>query len=193
MKLIDILARELKEWPEGVEQLTQSQVDNELYQSFPEDHPMGAHSLAPKVDLETHHSERDPYPVVTRAEWQVAVDAVNEPKVTEWNGEELPPVGTVCEFMKHSSPPSPEGQWAVGDIRYVSDCTVIIGGDKCEHVHHPRNCSFRPIRTPEQIAAEERLKAIDEMAAVYKSNYEGHVKDGCQALYDAGYRKTDVQ
>lgn len=49
--------------------------------------------------------------------------------------------------------------------------------------------NLNQIRTPEQIAAEERLKAIDEMAAVYKSNYEGHVKDGCQALYDAGYRK----
>lgn len=31
MKLIDILARELKEWPEGVEKIDQSNVDGELY------------------------------------------------------------------------------------------------------------------------------------------------------------------
>lgn len=77
-----------------------------------------------------------------------------------WTGEGLPPVGTVCEFMKHNSPPAPKGQWTVGEIRYVSDCTVIIGGDKCEHVHHPLNCSFRPVRTPEHIAEEARQAAI---------------------------------
>jgi hypothetical protein len=110
----------------------------------------------------------------------------NEPA---WTGEGLPPVGTVCEFMKHNSPPAPEGQWTVGDIRYVSDCTVIIGGENCEHVHHPRNCSFRPVRTAEQIEREERDKAcrqicVDAGGAVTESEMKIAGR-----LYDAGYRK----
>lgn len=102
-----------------------------------------------------------------------------------WTGEGLPPVGTVCEFMKHNSPPAPKGQWTVGDIRYVSDCYVIIGGEGCEHAHHPRNCSFRPVRTPEQIAEEERIASAYAMCAVARSlsNVDA------VALYDAGYRK----
>lgn len=108
-----------------------------------------------------------------------------------WTGEGLPPVGTVCEFMKHNSPPAPEGKWTKGDIRYLSDCTVIIGGDGCEHVHHPRNCSFRTIRTPEQIAAEEREKAIEGM--ITDTNIlTGIMSDRrimAGQLYDAGYRK----
>lgn len=110
----------------------------------------------------------------------------------QWNGEGLPPVGTVCEFMKHNSPPAPEGQWTVGDIRYVSDCYVIIGGDGCEHAHHPRNCSFRPVRTPEQIARLEKSRACDEMFGVILSLTEDrrhNRSDICEALYDAGYRK----
>jgi hypothetical protein len=112
----------------------------------------------------------------------------------EWTGEGLPPVGTVCEYL---------WQWS-DKIVYVrvkvlshdeerAQFRVIQGGGigslrECNQRLEDGLPMFRPIRTPEQIAAEERLKAIDEMAAVYKSNYEGHVKDGCQALYDAGYR-----
>lgn len=100
-----------------------------------------------------------------------------------WTGEGLPPVGTVCEFMKHNSPPAPKGQWTVGEIRYVSDCTVIIGGDKCEHVHHPLNCSFRPART-------DRDKAIEEMVKIAKDQGPGSNQyQDMGAIYDAGYRK----
>lgn len=113
-----------------------------------------------------------------------------------WTGEGLPPVGIECERM-----------WASGPASYTR--VRVIAHDEGQAIYRflgerqkgkvqadaqgpgdsSNNPTFRPIRTPEQIAAEERVKAIDEMAAVYKSNYEGHVKDGCQALYDAGYRK----
>ena len=113
---------------------------------------------------------------------------------TPWTGAGLPPVGTVCEFMKHNSPPAPEGQWTVGTIRYVSDYTVIIGGDKCENVHHPRNCSFRPIRTPEQIAAEEREKVVEEMMLATSSLGHSDVSKRilCRELVAAGFSRKQT-
>jgi hypothetical protein len=102
-----------------------------------------------------------------------------------WTGEGLPPVGSMCITTR-------------GD--YEREVLILCHGEKRVFVRDQvdgeewglliEGRDFRPVLTPEQIAAEERLKAIDEMAAVYKSNYEGHVKDGCQALYDAGYRKV---
>lgn len=52
----------------------------------------------------------------------------------------------------------------------------------------------RPIRTPEQIAAEERERAIDDLCASIVSHYEArkmseHYLGLARALHDAGYRK----
>lgn len=53
---------------------------------------------------------------------------------------------------------------------------------------------FRPVRTPEQIAAEERADAIDKMVEFFV-NYYGNPKGSeqylliCRSLHDAGYRK----
>ena len=55
--------------------------------------------------------------------------------------------------------------------------------------------SFRPIRTPEQIAADERENTIDQMIND-TSILTGIMSDRrimAGQLYDAGYRKTDVQ
>lgn len=110
-----------------------------------------------------------------------------------WTCEGLPPVGMVCEWMHHQAPSVGDSEWHVGDIRYISDCTVIIGGEGCEHVHHPRNLSFRPVRTAEQIAAEERETAIDRM--IDDTNIlTGIMSDRrimAGQLYDAGYRKQE--
>lgn len=52
---------------------------------------------------------------------------------------------------------------------------------------------LRPIRTPEQIAAEEREVEIGEMSRVIRErikHYSGQdAADYSAALYDAGYRK----
>jgi hypothetical protein len=50
---------------------------------------------------------------------------------------------------------------------------------------------FLPIRTPEQIAAEERIAAIKEMAsAAHRPGQISVTKlEMAQRLYDAGYRK----
>ncbi|AWE83610.1 hypothetical protein CSB95_3009 [Pseudomonas aeruginosa] len=48
---------------------------------------------------------------------------------------------------------------------------------------------FRPIRTPEQIAAEEREKAVGDMAmSIQGVPYQYPT---LYALYDAGYRRQE--
>lgn len=106
--------------------------------------------------------------------------AVEAPAV--WDGEGRPPVGTVCEAQI----PSKQYAW-----------------ERCEIVwHHPDNDgsaavvhgdgrllswsgTFRAIRTPEQIAAEERIAAAYAMCAIAPtlSNVDA------MALHSAGYRK----
>ena len=49
---------------------------------------------------------------------------------------------------------------------------------------------FRQLRTPEQIAEEERQKAIDEMWSVYWQPEAPTAKEALGLLYDAGYRKV---
>lgn len=49
-------------------------------------------------------------------------------------------------------------------------------------------CNFRPVRTPEQIAAEKREKAIEELRA----NAPGIAWKSAAAIYDAGYRKFEI-
>lgn len=110
-----------------------------------------------------------------------------------WNGEGLPPVGAVCEFLVlHDG----DSSWVEGQILYCSPYTVVISSEVGEHVHHPRNLKFRPIRNPEQIAAEERKEAIDKLVQFFM-NYYGNPKGAeqylliCRSLHDAGYRKQE--
>ncbi|MBO5392689.1 MAG: hypothetical protein J6A65_12935 [Pseudomonas sp.] len=102
----------------------------------------------------------------------------------EWNGERFPPVGKVIEFQKLNAPPIANGEWTRGDVRYLSDCTIVIGGYRCEHIHHPSNLLYRPAKTDEQIAAEKRDAAIKEMQRLVGSCNTFPFAE----LYDYGYR-----
>ncbi|QLL11734.1 hypothetical protein [Pseudomonas chlororaphis] len=107
-------------------------------------------------------------------------EIINAP--VAWNGEGLPPVGTVCErnyggewkkttICGHS----PDGQsWA-----------AFYDDDKAGWLSVS---GFRPIRTPEQIAAEERKKIEDEIQDIC-TDAENSGVPYFEALYDAGYRK----
>lgn len=115
----------------------------------------------------------------------------SKPEIPEWHGGgSPPPVGTECEFIKHNSPPAPKGQWKAGKILYLSECTIVIGVEGGERVHHPRNCSYRPIRTPEQIAAEERTRQVNVMADIAAPLINRY--EVAERLYDAGYRKFEI-
>ena len=128
-------------------------------------------------------------------------DMIARPTYEEWNGEGLPPVGMVCEFK------IPEEFDGVSPWR-----SELRNGHRVEIIHHYdtgiNKCAvfkfkvafghlveqaaadcFRPIRTPEQIAAEEREAEINRMVATAKMLDKGWARKVCASLYDAGYRK----
>ena len=104
----------------------------------------------------------------------------------EWSGEGVPPIGTVCEYY-----------WSEGDewrkcevVAYYFANVVAV-----DVLDSTAACMlvglFRPIKTLEQIAAEERENVIADM---YETVTKGvNIKYGVAALYDAGYRKTEVK
>ncbi len=107
------------------------------------------------------------------------------PSSPAWNGEGLPPVGTSIEWF------SPIYGWIGGRVvGHDGSATVVVHNDGYT------GCwphEIRPIRTPEQIAAEEREKAVQEMLnrfAIYdipRVPWENLF----QQIYDAGYRKVE--
>lgn len=86
------------------------------------------------------------------------------PRTATWNGDGLPPVGTVCEayvcgtwrrveVFAHKS----EGETMDALFSYTDDVDATRWGWLDDATR------FRPIRTPEQIAAEERERYITRM------------------------------
>lgn len=97
-----------------------------------------------------------------------------------WTGEGRPPVGTVCEFY------ADEDTWRECKIVGENEGYLIVWVTHAHIWTTKAAALLRPIRTPEQIAAEERKTAIKEM----QSDTECHVyADVFGRLYDAGYRK----
>lgn len=114
----------------------------------------------------------------------VAVVLLQRPE--PWNGTGLPPVGTVCECRVRAGEDwvgcevvAHHGHYA---IAYVDENTVMLSS----------GIRFRPIRTPEQIAADEREAAIEEMYQIYKNSPGLATQQGMAALYDHGYRKQST-
>lgn len=183
MKLVDILARELKEWPEGQKIAEQSQVDNEIY-------------FEPQANGGFYASERaDDYrdAIVTISQWQEARDALLKADAKEWNGEGLPPVGVVCEMRRTD----------YVDM-YWKEIEFLCAGSKKaffrdqeghEWARLLSDIEFRPIRTPEQIAAEERENDIAEAMKVMAVSGVHTSAEAClriaTAYVDAGYRKHE--
>lgn len=73
-----------------------------------------------------------------------------------WDGEGLPPVGVECEFDW-----SGEG-FNVGTVRYISKQTVIIECAQVENSYGIEDLTFRPIRSPDEVARDEAIKAMRE-------------------------------
>ena len=120
-------------------------------------------------------------------------NAVKRPQ--EWDGKGLPPVGMVCEYRVNPD------EWVSGEVFGHKVCSngeveVFVNlKNKWDYSSAPDR--FRPIKTPEQIAAdhiaeEERLRAIDEMVYLVQRSGSSY-KEEMSALYDAGYRKVEVK
>ncbi|HCF1755691.1 TPA: hypothetical protein NH891_001889 [Pseudomonas aeruginosa] len=104
-----------------------------------------------------------------------------------WNGQGLPPVGTVCEYRHMIWP-----EYRPCEIRYISEESLVAYDDAQEQFYRTCDMLFRPLPTPEQIAAEEREKAISEMLGLYNSAYWPMTsKQFCEILFDAGYRRQE--
>ncbi|EPF9793844.1 hypothetical protein ACSWMZ_006112 [Pseudomonas aeruginosa] len=106
----------------------------------------------------------------------------DRPEKVEWDGQGLPPVGVECEYRHMIWP-----EYRRCEIRYISDESLVAYDDAQEQFYRTRDMLFRPIRTPEQIAAEEREKAIEEMCFAEETLTVKQAK----ALYDAGYRRQE--
>lgn len=103
-----------------------------------------------------------------------------------WCGEGVPPVGFEFEWRYGDS------DWKTGEALYIGPIYIILktshGGEQHYYV---RGMEFRPIRTPEQIAAEKRDKEINAIAEIL--THDGTFYQDAERLYDAGYRQTDVK
>jgi hypothetical protein len=115
-----------------------------------------------------------------------------------WNGEGLPPVGTVCEFVGLDS-----SDWH-RELRNGAEVRVIAHFDgptsklaaftfECDggvQVEQGIEVCFRPLRTAEQIAAEEREAACRQLCIDAGSTEQTYRQmETAYRLYDAGYRK----
>lgn len=111
-------------------------------------------------------------------------------KSKEWDGSGFPPIGTVCEYLKHAKYKT---SWIKVRVVFIGVNLIVFehGANGNEFSEQITEVSFRPIKTPEQIEAEERLHAIDEMNDLILG--WGVEKRMLAVLYDAGYRKTEVK
>ena len=89
MKLAQLLAKELKEWPEGVTHLTQSEVTNEIYNALEGNSEGAIDSLDHRFNTSSRHSER-PYPIVSREQWYAEREKMNKPKWIRHRGGKCP-------------------------------------------------------------------------------------------------------
>lgn len=110
----------------------------------------------------------------------------------EWTGEGMPPVGTVCESMWNES----RDEWFKAKVFGVNEHFQPIfrweeGVKKYEYQASPMSGHrgkpyFRPIRTPEQIAAEE-IEAI--LSWMVNRDSERGLRGIAEDLHADGYRK----
>ncbi len=109
-----------------------------------------------------------------------------------WDGQGLPPVGIECETWHVCKP----DDITVRKILFMGSSLVVMS-DKLrgEVTGRLEKVQFRPLRTPEQIAAEEREKAIDSMLDLDPPHESGFGmtsrRQFCEILFDAGYRRQE--
>lgn len=108
------------------------------------------------------------------------------PAAQQWNGTGLPPVGTVCEFREYC------GTWAECTIIGEFKGRIICGCNATGTVGYIDLEELRPIRTPEQIAAEEREAAIKHACSVVGCAVGSLYGDVVKNVIDAGYRRQST-
>lgn len=181
MKLVDILARELKVWPDCARYIIFDNA-NGCYADLGQ----GYTSLGIDCsDFSDDHLDRI-CTTVYRGQWQAAVDALKAEKVVARHGDGLPPVGLTVEWYSDSQ----TGWQEIIVLAYHGmDAWIKPKGKSSTIVGNIAN--FRPIRTPEQIAAEEMANGVREMRQVMAQAKCGRDSE-LEALWLAGYRKFEI-
>lgn len=129
-----------------------------------------------------HNSRRESFSYVT-------------PRPAPWTGEGLPPVGTVCEMHRDTYF---EIEWQAVTLLGIGQAKAFFRDKEGHEWSRPLSeLSFRPIRTPEQIAEEEREAAHQELMhhiAGYMGRDNPHSADDglAQYLLDHDYRKQSL-
>lgn len=201
MKLVEILARELDEWNPyfGGFAVQDPDNDNTIWGArsspvFSDPSWVGGGHFSLLIDKCDCLADDHATAIVTRAQWQAAVDALGIPKFlsddAEWNGEGLPPVGVAIDFAEVKN-----SVWRGGCVRYLSDYTCIISAydQDGEFIAHPMTMMFRAARTPEQIAEEEREKGISEIAEWIGLMPNRTPRECAVTVWNAGYRKQEQE
>lgn len=171
MKLIDLLVQELSKrggWPDGVKGIEQNPCGCLLNCVLPRQPFLFYGEIFDMCDdWKTT--------VVTREQYEAAA------KQPVWNGEGLPPVGTICEAMM---PALHHELWGWRKVKVVE--SGISGAEKevlaydIENTRPAWTDEFRPIRSESDKKREEAKHAIAELCRSSASN--GHSAD---LIYDA--------
>ncbi|WP_150294876.1 hypothetical protein [Pseudomonas extremaustralis] len=105
-----------------------------------------------------------------------------------WTGEGLPPVGTVCEYQTWVNREWKQTKVLAHHLGFAVHSWSVDGDDMEVDAAPPQD--FRPIRTPEQIAAHERESGIKQLIEDTRICNPGVMwRQMAETIYDAGYRK----
>lgn len=109
----------------------------------------------------------------------------------KWNGKGLPPVGTVCEHETDGF----SDKWVTVEVLahrefkgHGTGLLVVFATEDDVSFSSPE--CFRPLKTKEQLAAEEREKAVEEMFARF-GGPGGLTLKQCIWVISEGYRKQE--
>lgn len=112
-------------------------------------------------------------------------DLIARPAAPAWSGEGLPPVGTACECQLRGY----GDVWQKVIVLAHHNGHAWVTGDDGKHCFTvPPHGNFKPLRTPEQIAKQERDDAVHQMGL--DAGFHGSVQDFAKRLYMLGYRKV---
>lgn len=234
-KLVEILAKELKEWPGDWPALGQA-CDGSLHREpF-----LGGHTSEFCLTRANDYTAA----IVTRSGWQAAVDALRakdiasstaamidagwiDPRppvspslhaqavgranrIPEWDGVGLPPVGSTVELVMEKTVQFEDydhgihcivDTWESGDQLEViahrdvnGKPSAIVFNARTMQASAVTRKLYRPIRTPEQIAEEEREKQISGICLIFGRDPNSPTnRNHAARLYDAGYRKQEAK
>lgn len=106
----------------------------------------------------------------------------------EWK-DGIPQAGTICEAQVKNG-----GNWNKYTIKFVGDEYMVIEDPISETPIKYVYWEFRPIKTAEEIAAEEaakeREKNIDDLCKLLDTDRSSYMRLVAERLYDAGWRKV---